>query len=445
MAPKNYNLDDIFRKKLDAESADDKISWEEMNDLLEKEEKKKKRRFIWFFSILTGLILSAGLYFTFKKDTKSNSVSSIEKTKSFEKPVTTDAKVNISTADIKEEKQDKAVTDSFNKLNHHNQNSVNQKSAGPITSLTYGQESKTNNYKNVTGRSKPENVSTYSAYAVDKANQNTEFPGSENFKTNDSLEDKTGDFLNKLSEEEQTPDSVNNISPEVNSVDSLKAKPNSGQAFQVRDSVLSDSAKENILKQRQRPWSAYVTAGVGYYFTAESVSPKVGAAVEKKFNEKISMNFSIYYSEIGGLYLKDSSEIISYFLDKNVSKESVVIEKVNVLNVPVSIQFHASPKNSFMLGVNFYYLLDSRSSYVFSDESQSESIKNDDNAKGYMDGLRQFNFAIEGGYMFSFSQKINAGIIYQRSITNPIDEDYFGETKKYFNSSLSILIYYKFY
>jgi hypothetical protein len=449
MAKKN-NLDNFFREKLSGyETPERKGNWQLLNHLLE--ERERRRRMAWriFFGSLFLVFLFVGymIFIPGNKENKSVAVSSknpgsATPAASVTKPAQNESSSNATTSAI--ENNTTAKASAGNSSENENKNVTvtpkNIAEAVPDNNQKATEKSTTakqrKNIVQVTKRKKEK--------AAVAANKNKEHSTPANVDLNLSKkEDVTSPNVNIKAGEEKitTPEAaVNNISAEAK--DSAVANQPVAEAS-VPDSVVNAPAdtlpkvaiKDSSKTKNNNSNVAFLNihAGLNLYRTQSQtlsderhISPLVGIELMYPLSQRFSAGVGAVYSLQAGYHLSDTSTQVTYFLEKNVSQQVILIRKQHRLYVPLTLYYNLSDKHTVSCGVQWSYLVNTVGDYTESQTTLGTTTQSKkDNVKGYMDGIKSSAVSLSVGYRYSLSKRFDISVRAVQDLSDSYIPQYF--------------------
>lgn len=449
MATERNHLDDLFRKRFEkADAPFDRENWDKVETLLQYEDGKRRRKRIIFIFITAMVAFLALMLFEKpleKKQTPSQQVTTTNRVESG-----SSQSADRSVEGLNSER--KATSDSLNPGTNPRTEITTKGADGSVEGLNSKQNT---TIDSINLRTNPTaKITTGSSESEYKVNNraNTEeieavsFPP-ENPNTINST-NATGESAEGTSASPFSPDSGSpmNALPYKISFISFSMPNDKVSLLDVYTSQTVSSAEISSHPIGVNfSLGTKIRSGISGSSKKLFLSPLAGIEIRKSLSSSVSIGCGIFYSEINGLNLQDTSTQVSYFLDKELSQEFLTIHKLQLLSVPVGVQYKIGGAHLVFAGVDVKYLLSSKSDYAYErTSSQGELSGGKKNATGYMDGIVPFSFGFHLGYEVAFAKKFGLSVSYQQSLTNIVKPGYFSGADNLYDQSVNIMIHYKF-
>jgi hypothetical protein len=471
MEKKRNGLDNYFRENLsDFELSEKKANWELLDHLLNEQQRKKKRR-KWFLLFLSFfVIISSGLLMmlpdkTVNKTGKENTEPDLTSKSS-------------SNDDIKVEKNnsDKIVrSDKIEIVNDGDDNQqmkiekhiVNQEKEISFPDAGHNKKTKSSNTihenSNVSTdiNSIKNNASTLLPISKNENNNNTAELGKEN----DSLSKVESKDITALTidDESNKKSTENETSKETSSQDLIlndSSENKDNGEFDVTQSELKNSIKPDLLqirsedstkqslnnvsqdsvqaiKQATRNLLGFnFYAGMNMYNTSHEftnhkhLSPIVGIEFIHFIDSNFSIGLASLYSLQGGYHLSDTTTSIqeTYFLDRSedIHQQSILVNQLHQLYFPLTLYYKIAERHSVVCAFQLSYLINTSGIYTESNTiSGIKSVMQENNKKGYMDGIKSTVFSVSIGYKYSLSKRFDLSARVSRELTESVEQEYF--------------------
>lgn len=398
MAQKRQNIDNFFRENLSGfELSENKGNWELINQLLiEQERKNKKRKWLLFFFIfnlnIIIVILSSGLLILMPDaELKDNTNNTIEPSNTF----TTTENNSFKNESYKSKT-----------IPSNNDENTNSKSLHVIKSENYLIKSQPKIALNDSDKTVIQDIKSSEFFLIDHS--------------------QTGDSINS-----------NTIAQEAVIQDSILPGIKSGSNDSI--SVLWENipaVNKVLLKEAITAKTEFLNfnlyAGINIYNTCyafknqQNISPLFGLELMRQVSQKFAIGLSGMYSLQGGYHLNDTAIMETYFLDKNVSQQTIQIHQLHKLYFPLTFYYTIAKKHSVLGAFQASYLLNTNGNYTEmnkTSEGTFESQKN--NVNGYMDGIKSKNLAISLGYKYRVSKRFDFSTRLTRELTESYTKGYF--------------------
>lgn len=440
MAKNRLDIDNFFRENLsDFELSEQKGSWEVLNSLLDEKERKMKNRKWFLFIVCFVVILSSGLLVLLpEKELKENrnnkteqSNTPVAREKNSSKNETDKSSVTIPSdknetgkneskdvEQVKPENNSSAHEEENNSRNPVRDNAVNHSDAAHDASSEHSAVIKTEINR---AAPQPNIPLDDSDKTVVHETKDSEISISNRSQENDTVN------ANTISQETANQNLIASDSSVIKSVniDSLTVNAKNNPAA---DSAISKElipAKTNFLN-----FNIYV--GLNIYNTSstfsnqENISPLVGLEFTHSFSSNFTIGLAGLYSLEGGYHLSDTAAKESYFLDKNVSEQTIQIHQLHKLYFPLALYYVLAKKHSVFGAIQMSYLVNTNGNYAEINKTSgvtAESQKN--NVKGYMDGIKSTNTAISLGYKYRMIKIFDVSTRITRELTEAYTKEYF--------------------
>lgn len=440
MAKHRLDIDNFFRENLsDFELSEKKDNWDVLSRLLDEKERKKKKRKWVLLSVCVIVILSSGLLVLLpEKELKENrnnkteqSNTPVARENTSSKNETDKSAANIPSdknesgknkskdvEQVKPENNSSAREEENNSRNPVMDNAVNHSDAAHDASSEHSAVIKTEINR---AAPQPNIPLTDSVQTVVHETKDSEISVSNRSQENDTVN------ANTISQETANQNLITSDSSVIKSVnnDSLSVNAKNNPAA---DSALSKElipAKTNFL-------NVNIYAGLNIYNTSsafsnqENISPLVGLEFTHSFSSNFTIGFAGLYSLEGGYHLSDTAAKESYFLDKNVSEQTIQIHQLHKLYFPLVLYYVLAKKHSVFGAIQLSYLVNTNGNYAEINKTSgvtAESKKN--NVKGYMDGIKSTNIAVSIGYKYRMTKIFDVSTRITRELTEAYTKEYF--------------------
>lgn len=151
------------------------------------------------------------------------------------------------------------------------------------------------------------------------------------------------------------------------------------------------------------------------------------------------------YSLQGGYNLNDTVRQESYFLDKNVSQQSIQIYRLHKLYFPLTLYYTLAKRHSVLCAIQASYLVNTNGNYSeINTISGVTTGSQKNNVKGYMDGIKSTNISLSLGYKFSLSKRFGLSARFTRELTGSYSKEFFYGVNTKPTSSLQAFLLVKF-
>ncbi len=434
MKKSHLDLDNLFRKNIsDYELTERQGNWELLNHLLNEKEKKKKNKWviIFFFSLFL-IIFSCVLIFLPLEENKYNTNVNGETAKT---EIHSSSTNNLSgNENIYLKKNNKPQKNESEKIKKNNSEQITHEKRFPLHEEKNSKQNLTVTNKNsVKSHHSNKAPSVNTNHKIDFEHQlNLTVPDSNksvflkkeilSFPEFPIMENSDSQLISLINHQTTNEnliehDSLNNKT----NVDSLNV---TGINNLLNDTVTSNEnhlVNKRFLKLNFCFGINLYNTGGGTHANEEHISPIVGLEFYHSLSRNFNVGFSSLYSFQSGYHLSDTASVENYFLDKNISLQTIQIHQLQKLYFPLTLYYTVAPKHIISTGIQWSYLLNTRGDFsetVKISGVTSESKTN--NVTGYMDGIKSNNIAVSLGYKFSLSKKFD----WQTRITRELSDSY---------------------
>ncbi len=456
MVKKRLDIDSLFKASLSDYSLSSREGdWELMNHLLNEQQKKKKRRWFLFFLLFAGILLS-GITLIF---TDNNFTKLPAKTNHPVSPdpaqgnIVSKTQINIPKTLGGSRVDSAAPSDTkFLQTNGNNiptiiltpqEKTPEIKSTNPLSTFlpkASKEEYEANEDIKPIGKNSSllasENLSpTKKSSVSDLANPQT-FPDSttsmEAMKHSfDSLDTREHEVKERVTSTSNNSETIN-----PNSIFSVSAIIDTLQKDSLYVSTLSsttpDSSKEmEPIAATNKLFGVYLHGGVNMYTPNTSAKSQItlapigGLEVIYSLSTKLSIGLAGLFASQNGYQLNDTAQLESYFLDRNVSTQTIQIHTLQKIYIPLTLYVALTKKHSLLGSLRASWIINTKGN--FSDikiiENRSTEMY-ENNVNGYLDGIKPWIPGASVGYQFRVSENFNFSARFTRDFTNPYHEGF---------------------
>ncbi len=444
MAKQRPDFDGFFRENIsEYELSKEKGNWKLLNHLLDEKERRKKNRLLLLFIFSLFLLLSAGLFLVLpSQEMKENAGTTIK----------SNAVAHSSEVPSSSEKENirasgNVVPSEKNKKGHGTDYNVQLKRNEKSPSTTEGRRENQLIVQKEDGEI---------ARSVNK----TEAPVPEMIPL-DIISTKPGSLAVHDSgetilpeikiyervvvtpsqiwkEDSSTPNAVTIEAVNKSSFvyDSLSAKSAGNDSLDVianNNSSSDTTTLKQISSAKTRFLNLNLFAGINIYSAAnvslskaQNISPLIGLEFQHLITPHFSIGLGGFYSPQGGYHLSDTARKVSYFLDENVSQQTIQIQRLHKLYFPLILYYALSARHSVSAGVQLSYLINTVGDYAdLIKVSGSTTASQKNNVRGYMDGIKSTNVSLSLGYKFSFTKRFDLSARISRELSPSYTTEYF--------------------
>jgi len=438
MEHKRQDMDNFFRENIsDFELSEKKGNWELLNHLLNEQDRKKKRRRWFLFILCFMVILSSGLFVLLpgkKMNQNTNTKTESSSTSAGTENNLLKNKRGKSTATIPADK---------NEIVKDTGHDVEKKESGNNSSTHDETDNLHNSVMNKGANHK--GIKTVDEHSGVIKSETNFIPPQSNILLNDSDKNVINETKNSESFVVNYPngnDSVttNTIAQETaaqNSIsfDSIVIKPGGNDSLTAiaKDNSPADSAMtKKLTSANTRFLNFNFYAGLNVYNTSsrfinqQHFSPVIGLEVLHPLSSKFTVGLAGLYSLQRGYHLNDTLREEAYFLDKNVSQQTIQIHQLHKLYFPLTLYYTLAQRHSVLCVIEASYLITTNGNYTEMNTTSgvtNESQKN--NVKGYMDGIKSTNISFSLGYKFSLTKRFDLSTRFSQELTESYSKEYF--------------------
>ncbi|MEO5675558.1 MAG: hypothetical protein ABIQ74_13025 [Chitinophagales bacterium] len=440
MADKLPDLDNFFRENIsDYELYSKKGNWEMLNNLLDDQNRKKKRTYILFFLISFLLLFTGGLVIVFPSGEKKQSANAIKETSVdiIQSPSETPA--------------EHAIVDSSAGAFQPDNNEKNHAAENKFQKLSNDHDFYPEKKRNHNPGLIQHPVRANPAIAANGKSPAEIHPEIDNHQYRQKVVDSIGPVMTelKISEpvsaihfeakkisSEITMDTAYDISKNSRAYDSITTKPDSSAAMKIPEnnkSASDTSLLKPVITLKTRFLNLNFYAGLNSYSTSsgslkkeQNIAPLIGLELMLSFNSKFAVGLGAIYSPQGGYHLTDSAREVSYFLNKNISEQTIQIHRLHQVYFPLTLYYSIAARHSASGGVQLSYLVNTIGDFTelnIVSESTTQMQKN--NVSGYMDGINSTNVSVSLGYKFSPAKRLDLCARATRELSPSYDSEYF--------------------
>lgn len=439
MGKDKISLDELFKKKLgDLDSASSSKNWEEMEKMLDNQDRRKRKGYFFFASLgILGLLILTAVFYCALKDDKKTVLPSVENSNE----VRRNERVGKETGKNPDE------LSSVNTQAPEGEASIEQKdnvkSAIDLENSNDQIKTSVNKKKNLKVRKNNElmiqvrdqNIAFHSKNNTEEAKKEKE----------DAVSERNNHHNTAVLSKEQN---AGNSQYSLTGLNLIPAKQflqdsentgllTSGDLFKANDSLL--------VKTKSKV-GVFLNAGLAYGLHTSSFHPEFGVNINYQFHPKIAFDLSVLYSSEGKFLLTDSGVQRAYFLNKESHEEFIELHKFKYIHVPLQVQYNFYKGHWIQAGAGISYVLDSKGDYrEIQVSGQNQLTRNETNVTGYMDGVNQLNYFLSAGYLLDLNQHFRLGAGYRYGLNSLIKKDVFREENELFNNSIRLSVQYKIF
>lgn len=439
MGKDKISLDELFKKKLgDLDSASSSKNWEEMEKMLDNQDKRKRKGYFFFASLgILGLLILTAVFYCALKDDKKTVLPSVENSNEVKRNETggketgknPDERSSVNShapeaeASIEQKDNVKADVD-LESSKDHLKTSVNQKKSLKV--------SKNND---LVIQVRDQNIAFHSKKKTKEAKKENE----------NAVPEKDDPNNNSQFAKEQI---VNNAEHSLTGLNFIPAKQFLQDSENTGLLISGDLFRPNdsLLVKTKSKVGVFLNAGLAYGFHTNSFHPEFGVNINYQFHPKIAVDLSVLYSSEGKFLLTDSGVQRAYFLNKESHEEFIELHKFKYIHVPLQVQYNFFKGHWIQAGAGISYVLDSKGDYrEIQVAGQNELIRNEANVTGYMDGVNQLNYFLSAGYLLDLNQRFRLSAGFRYGLNSLIKKDIFREENELFNNSIRLSVQYKIF
>jgi hypothetical protein len=451
MVKKNHNLDTFFKKKLTGyEAPEQKGNWQLLNHLLEERERRKRIAWRIFFGslFLVFLFISYIIFVSSNKENNRVAVNNKNSGSVVPSASVADSTLNESSGNGKTPVNENNTAAEASAGNASENKNVAEASKNIVEAAQV-------NTKKMASKNTPAKQTNRAVQVAKMENQRKPAPANSK---NEKLPSNANVDVNLSKKESVIPSNKNAkaeekeiTTPEIarNDIDNVGVEDSAIAAqpvaeISVPDTVAvnapKDSAAKNSVsdtsKARSKTLSVpffNVHAGLNLYRTQSQslsderhVSPLVGIELMYPLSQHFSAGVGAIYSLQAGYHLSDTSTQVTYFLEKNVSQQVILIRKQHKVYVPLTLYYHVSDRHVISCGVQWSYLVNTVGDYSeIKTTSGNTTQSKRDNVKGYMDGIKSSALSLSVGYRFSLSKKFDISARAIQDVSDSYTPQYF--------------------
>jgi hypothetical protein len=190
---------------------------------------------------------------------------------------------------------------------------------------------------------------------------------------------------------------------------------------------------------RQRSFIA-VEAGINAYNPASdimnSINGQIGVRYYRFINSKIALSTGLTYARLHQNLPGRSYESTNYDFGKNAASVVITTQRLDYIELPVSILYQLAPKHALTAGVSLGYVI--QSADKLQDETGDQSQQN-----GYLNGINRWDTQLNLGYQFNLSQNIWIRTSYHMGLMDISDNTIFKQAGTDTNKGLRLTLGYK--
>lgn len=439
MGKDKISLDELFKKKLgDLDSASSSKNWEEMEKMLDNQDKRKRKGYFFFASLgILGLLILTAVFYCALKDDKKTVLPSVENSNE----VRRNEKGGKATGKNPDELS--SVITQTQEAEAVNEQKDNVKAAVDL-------ENSKDHLKTAVNQKKSLKVRKNNELVIQVRDQNIAFHSKNNTEETkkekeDAVSERNNHHNTALFSKEQN---AGNAQYSLSGLNLIPAKQflqdsentgllTSGDLFKANDSLL--------VKTKSKV-GVFLNAGLAYGFHTSSFHPEFGININYQFHPKIAVDLSVLYSSEGKFLLTDSGVQRAYFLNKESHEEFIELHKFKYIHVPLQVQYNFYKGHWIQAGAGISYVLDSKGDYrEIQVAGQNQLIRNEANVTGYMDGVNQLNYFLSAGYLLDLNQLFRLSAGFRYGLNSLIKKDVFREENELFNNSIRLSVQYKIF
>lgn len=436
-------LDRLFQERFSKHKIEpSNKTWERLDSYVADKLEKKKRRAAWFngLSLASLLILfSVGIYeWNIKEDdaiSKKNSLQRMQQkkieggiTEEEENIIPSEKKAVRSSVVVLEEAIDKQKKPQQQKESSHN-NSFIKDSSLSIQNKNISQKQKIE-------KQKVENINHSDKKTSVALTLMEQVKNDSSFLNKKITEIVSESQIKRNAEIISIKDSMGlALLDSVSIVENTSPKDTTDKNKSILPQVQNTSKSKEMIPTGTIFLNTNFYAGLNIYSTSnaslrnqENVSPIVGLEFTYPIAKSFIAGLAGLYSSQGGYHLHDTATTETYFLDKNVSQQTIEIHRLHKLYFPFTLYYTIAERHSIIGAIQLSYLVNTSSNYTEINKTSgyvTETKKN--NVSGYMDGINSTNISYSLGYKYSISKRLGLSTRITRELTDDYNKDHFKE------------------
>lgn len=434
------DLDNFLKENLSGiQRSNNPGNWESFNHLLKEQQRKNKRKkiFIYFF-IFIGIVSIGLVFLEHNKEGKQNTNVNTEKSNSYS---SNENKLRMKAADRPAKRSSSGNNENKNNSSRREDQAKNKEEAAVWKQTNNTNVSMNVNVSDHLSRRANGIVNGAVKTKVDKVlvNEWEQVQFSDTHKTD--AEKINSESLSQIQSVAEGNKEVNeNISTtaitdaHVFSSDAIPGKLNSDTSVVTTENKLVDdsSTTQKLNPAKLNVLNFNIYAGINIYtasssFTSkEKISPLAGLELSHPLSAKFTVGLAGLYSVQGGYHLADTATKESYFLEKNISEQTIQIHQLHKVYFPLTLYYVVSKRHSVLVAIQLAYLINTNGNYTEAHHSSSgDTNEQKENVKGYTKGIKTTNMGASLGYQFKVSKRVDVSSRITRELTSEFTKEYF--------------------
>lgn len=440
--------------------------WEKALELIEANEKKKKRRFFLYFIFGAG-VLGLGVLLLLIQPNKSEvlAVKNTDIENNYaQKPTDQDSATHNNKPDtsIKKETNENArsvqnnispdlITKDQTEMKSTSQKNAQQSRAvDQNTKVTDKKDLQLSQNKRIKKESENDNKNEKIKLKDEDQNKNITQTKSEvtiNAK-NEIIKDTLTSSKIVIAEALSIKDSV---SREVVKDEVKESKKDS--AITALENITKVETKKDSSKKSEPKFEIHVMGGMAFtpgyqnsFSLKEAVNPIAGLCIRRRISKSAGIGLGIMYTTYGNV--TDKSKIFrNTYQDFGYRYETTEIKqsRLHYLKAPLTLDIQKN-KNTFMIGVQFMYLVTSASNVQTYNESYGIKTDNRSNkVYGYTNGFSKYDISLIVGYRRRITENISIIVTFDIGLMDIKNNNYFNSSAFERNKSINLGLMYRLF
>lgn len=191
--------------------------------------------------------------------------------------------------------------------------------------------------------------------------------------------------------------------------------------------------------KRQRSFIA-IEAGINAYNPASdvlnSINGQIGVRYYRFVSSKIALSTGLTYARLHQNLPGRSYESTNYDFGKTAASVVVTTQRLDYIELPVSILYQLAPKHALTAGISLGYVI--QSADKLQDETGDHTQQN-----GYLNGINRWDTQLNLGYQFNLSQNLWIRTSYHMGLMDISDNTLFKQAGTDTNKGLRLTLGYK--
>lgn len=183
-----------------------------------------------------------------------------------------------------------------------------------------------------------------------------------------------------------------------------------------------------------------IEAGINAYNAGNdfvnSINGQIGVRYYRFVSSKIGLSTGLTYARLHQNLPSRSYEYTNYDFGKTASALMITTQRLDYIELPVSVSYQLAPKHALIAGVSLGYVIQSSDNLVDETGNQTQQT-------GYLNGINRWDTQFNLGYQFNLSQNLWIRTSYHMGVMDISDNTIFKQTETNTNKGLRLTLGYK--